>query len=85
MTHLTGFACPPARRASRSGAVYRKRSATPQAGKQTRPAVAHGGPPGALRPPTGPGPDAWASRRGPRLPGGPPCAIKWVIINTPWY
>ncbi|MDJ0946887.1 MAG: hypothetical protein QNJ30_25845, partial [Kiloniellales bacterium] len=30
-------------------------------------------------------PDAMASRRGPRLPGGPPRAIKWVIINAPWY
>ncbi len=47
--------------------------------------IARGGPPGALRPPIDPGPDAWASRRGPRLPGGPPCAIKWVIINAPWY
>ena len=85
MTHLTGFACPPVRRASRGGAMYRKRSATQRAGKQTRPAVARGGPPGALRPLIDAGPDAWASRRGPRLPGGPPRAIKWVSINAPWY
>ena len=50
MTHLTGFACPPVRRASRRGALYRKRSATPRAVKQTRPSVARSGPPGALRP-----------------------------------
>ena len=81
MTHLTGFACPSVRRASRSGARYRKRCATPRAGKQTRPVVALGGPPGALRPL----PDAVASRCGPRLPGGPQRAIKWVIINAPWY
>jgi len=81
MTHLTGFACPPVRRVSLSGAMYRKRSATQRAVKQTRPAVARGGPPGALRPL----PDAWASRREPRLPGGPPRAIRWVIINAPWY
>jgi hypothetical protein len=30
-------------------------------------------------------PDAAASRRGPRLPGGPPHAINWVIIDDPWY
>jgi hypothetical protein len=30
-------------------------------------------------------PDAGASRRGSLLPGGPPRAIKWVIINAPWY
>jgi hypothetical protein len=43
--------------------------------------MARGGPPGALRPL----PDAAASRRGPRLPSGPPRVIKWVIINDPWY
>ena len=85
MTHLTGFACPPVRRASRRGAMYRKRSATQRAVKQPRPSVARSGPPGALRPPTDPGPDAGASRCGPRLPGGPLRAIKWVIINDPWY
>ena len=30
-------------------------------------------------------PDAGASRRGPRLPGGLLGPIKWVIINAPWY
>ena len=49
MTHLTGFACPPVRRASRGGALYRKRSVTPLAGKQPRPSVAPGGPPGASK------------------------------------
>ena len=81
MTHLTGFACPPVRRASRRGAGYRKRSATPRASKQTRPAVARSSPPGALRPL----PDAMASRCGPRLPGGPLRAIKCVIISAPRY
>jgi len=38
--------------------MYRKRSVTQRAVKQTRPAVVRGGPPGA---------------------------IKWVIINAPWY
>ena len=47
-THLAGFACLAARRASRSGVLYRKQRATPRAGKQTRPAVARGGSPGAI-------------------------------------
>jgi hypothetical protein len=81
MTHLTGFPCPLARRGSRRDAAHRKRSATQRAVKGNRPPVACGGPPGALRPL----PDAQASRRGSRLPGEPPRAIKWVIINEPWY
>jgi len=48
--------------------------------------MARGSAPGALRPLTDAGgPDAWASRLRPRLPGGTPRAIKWVIINAPWY
>jgi hypothetical protein len=43
--------------------------------------MACGDPPGVLRPL----PDAAASRRGLRLPGGPPQAIKWVIISEHWY
>jgi hypothetical protein len=81
MTHLTGFPCPLVRRGSRRGAAYRKRSATPRAGKRNRPSVARGGPPGALRPL----PDAGASHCGPRLPGESPRDIKWVIISDPWY
>ena len=41
-----------------------------------------GGPPAALRPLLT---DAQASRRGPRLPGGPRSPIAWVFINEPWY
>ncbi len=81
MTHLTVFPYPPVRRGSRRDAAHRKRAATQRAVKENRPPVARGGPPGALRP----WPDAGASRGGPRLPGGPPRAIKWVIINAPWY
>jgi hypothetical protein len=81
MTHLTGFLCSLVRRGSRCGAAHHKRAATPRAVKDNRPSVARGGPPGALRPLL----DAGASRRGPLLPGGPPCAIKWIIINDPWY
>ena len=81
MTHLTGFPCPFVRRGSRRGAAHHKRSTTQRTGKGNRPSVARGGPPGALRTL----PDAGASRRGPRLPGGPPRAIKWVIINDHWY
>jgi hypothetical protein len=81
MTHLTDIPCPLVRRGSRRGAAYHKRVATQRAVKGSRPSVARRGPPGALRPL----PDAGASRRRPRLPGGPPRAIKWVIINDPWY
>ncbi len=81
MTHLTGFPCPLASRGLRRGAAHHKWSATQRAVKGIRPSVARGDPPGALRPLL----DAGASRRGPRLPGGPPRAIKWVIISTPWY
>jgi hypothetical protein len=81
MTHLTEFPCPPVRRGARRGVAHHKRTATQRVVKGSRPPVARGGPPGALRPL----PDAGASRRGPRLPGGSPCAIKWVIISDPWY
>ena len=48
--------------------------------------MARGGPPAALRPvPDARDPIRGASRCGPRLSGGPPRAIKWVIINAPWY
>jgi len=40
--------------------------------------MARGGPPGALRPL----PDARASRRGPRLPGGPPRATAGRVCLT---
>ncbi len=81
MTRLTGFHCSLVRRGSRRDAAHRKRAATRRADNGNRPPVGRGGPPGALRSL----PDAGASRRGPRLPGGPPRAIKWVIINAPWY
>ncbi len=81
MTHLTGFPCPLVRIGSRRGVAHHKRIATPRAVKGSRPPVARGGPRGALRPL----PDGRASRRGPRLPGGPPRAIKWFIISAPWY
>ncbi len=58
MTHLTGFPWPLDRRGSRRGAGRYKRSATQRAAKGTRPSVAR---------------------------GGPPRAIKWVIISEPWY
>ena len=58
MTHLTGFPCSLVRRDPRRGAAHHKRSATQRAVKGTRPSVARGGPPGA---------------------------IKWVIIIAPWY
>ncbi len=81
MTHLTGFPCSPVRRGARRGVAHHKQTATQRADKGNRPAVARGGPPGALRPL----PEAGAPRRGRRRPGGPPRAIKWVIINAPWY
>jgi hypothetical protein len=81
MTRLTGFPSPLVRRGSRRGAVHHKRAATPRADKGNRPPVAHGEPPDALQPL----PDAQASRRGLRLPGGSPWAIKRVIINEHWY
>jgi len=81
MAHLTGFPRPLVRHGSRRGAAHQKRSVTPRADEGNRPAVACGGPPGALRPL----PDARASCGEPRLPGGPPHAIKWVIIIEPWY
>lgn len=74
MTHLTEFPYPLARRGSRRDAAHRKRAATQRAVKGTRPSVARGGPPGALRPL----PDA------PHRAAGR-AAIKWGIINAPWY
>lgn len=43
--------------------------------------MVRGAPPGALQHL----PDAQASHRGPRLPGGPPRAMKWIIISEHWY
>ena len=66
----------------RGGARYRKRRATPLAAKSARPTrVGHIGPPGVLRRL----PDVLASRRAPRLPGGPMCPMKRVNINDLWY
>ena len=81
MTHLTCFPCPLVRSGSRRGAAHHKRNATQRAVKESRPSVARGDPPDALRPL----PDVSASRCGPRLPGGPLRAIKWAIISGPWY
>ena len=81
MTRLTGFPCLLVRRGSRRGVAHHKRTATQRAVKGSWPSVALGDPTGALRPL----PDAGTSRRGSRLPGGPPRAIKRIIIGAPWY
>ncbi len=71
----------------RRSAGHCKRRATPLATKSARPSrVGHIGPPGALRRL----PAIWesggpASRRAPRLPGGPMCPMKRVNINDLWY
>ncbi len=83
MTHLTGFPCPPVRRGSRRGVLHHKRTATQRAVKGNRPSVARGGAARGVR--GDPGPRGLHRAAGRAGRAGPRAAIKWVIINAPWY
>ena len=82
MTHLTGFPCPLARRGSRRDAAHRKRAAT-CAERSRETGLRWGAAARRVRC------DPWRMRvhraAGRACPARRRAAIKWVIINAPWY